>query len=593
MLKISDTLSLPIGFVTQTQAILAKRGAGKSYTASVQAEEMLKANQQVVVIDPTGAWYGLRSSADGKGEGFPIVVMGGDHADVPLQPASGELVAQAIVENRFSAIIDISLFRKAEARRFLIPFLETLYRMNREPMHLFVDEADDIAPQKPFGDEAQLVGAMEDVIKRGRRKGIGCTLITQRPADLNKSVLTQCQILTALRMTHPKDINAIKEWVGVHGDPEQAHLMIDSLPPLPTGIAWFWSPGWPDAKGYFQQVEIRKRQTFDSGATPKPGEKARAPKVVAKIDLVKLGAAIAETAVQAKANDPKELKSKIADLEKHIVTLNREKAELIVKKTKEVPLISADDRKVLERLSKKLNDLIDEEMAGGELTTTAWRLREKQFFGGACEGGKSHLAEQKIKNNWSQKSPKEILADKITVDYQGNVRSPFLTDSEKKLIAEAYEDIGRLSDGERKVLTAVYQYHAVTRERLSILCGYKRSTRDAYLQRLQSNQLIIPTEGGFGITDDGLRKIRESKIEPLPTGNALRQYWHDKLPPGESQVLAIVIVRYPEPIAREELSIETGFSRSTRDAYLQRLAARQLIKSVGRGEVVAAKELFD
>src|SRR3954469_25071936 len=102
-LKKSEDLSLPLDFVTQTQAILAKRGVGKSYTASVEAEELLKARQQIVVVDPTGAWWGLRSSADGKGEGFPIVVLGGEHGDVPLEQHAGEVLAAAIVERRFSA----------------------------------------------------------------------------------------------------------------------------------------------------------------------------------------------------------------------------------------------------------------------------------------------------------------------------------------------------------------------------------------------------------------------------------------------------------------------------------------------------------
>jgi DNA helicase HerA-like ATPase len=47
--------------VTQTFAILAKRGVGKSYTASVMAEEMLKAGHTIIALDPTGAWWGLRS----------------------------------------------------------------------------------------------------------------------------------------------------------------------------------------------------------------------------------------------------------------------------------------------------------------------------------------------------------------------------------------------------------------------------------------------------------------------------------------------------------------------------------------------------
>ena len=314
-LHIGEGLDLPLDFVTQSQAILAKKRVGKSYTASVQAEELLKAKQQIVAIDPTGAWWGLKSSADGKSAGFPITVFGGEHADVPLEVTAGETIAQALVENRFSAIIDLTLFRKGEINRFMAPFLETLYRLNREAMHLFVDEADAIAPQKPFGEEARMLGAMEDVVRRGGIRGIGTTLITQRPAVLNKNVLTQCEILCALRIVHHKDIAAIHEWIEVHGDPDIAKEMIQSLPALPIGTAWFWAPGFGDL---FQRVKIRQRETFDSGATPKAGETKRVPKVLAEVDLAKLGDQIRATVERAKENNPKELKQKIAHLEKQL-----------------------------------------------------------------------------------------------------------------------------------------------------------------------------------------------------------------------------------------------------------------------------------
>lgn len=100
---ISPSLSLPMTFLTSTQGILAKKRRGKSYTAQVQAEELLRLKQQIVVLDPTGAWYGLRSSADGKRAGYPIVVFGGDHADVPLEATGGETLASAIVNEGFSA----------------------------------------------------------------------------------------------------------------------------------------------------------------------------------------------------------------------------------------------------------------------------------------------------------------------------------------------------------------------------------------------------------------------------------------------------------------------------------------------------------
>jgi hypothetical protein len=330
-LFIGAGVSLPADAVTQTFAILAKRGVGKSYTASVLAEEMLKASQAIVALDPTGAWWGLRS-------GFPIVIFGGEHADVPLEESAGEVVARSIVENRFSAVIDLSLFRKGQMIRFMVAFAETLYRLNREPLHLFVDEADAVAPQARNygGDENRMLGAMEDIVRRGRKRGIGCTLITQRPAVLNKNVLTQCEILVALRMVHPKDIEAIKEWVNVHADPATAKSMIEDLPALPIGTAWFWSPGW---LGNLQKVAVRRRETFDSGATPKPGEAVRKPKSMAKIDLDALGDQIKATVEKAKADDPKELRRRITTLENDLKARPAETKVEVKETIREVPVL--------------------------------------------------------------------------------------------------------------------------------------------------------------------------------------------------------------------------------------------------------------
>jgi uncharacterized protein len=96
-LQIAKDLSLPTKAITQTFSILAKRGAGKTYTAAVMVEEMLKAGLQVVVVDPVGVWWGLRSSADGQHAGLPMVIMGGEHGDVPLEVGVGESIADVVV----------------------------------------------------------------------------------------------------------------------------------------------------------------------------------------------------------------------------------------------------------------------------------------------------------------------------------------------------------------------------------------------------------------------------------------------------------------------------------------------------------------
>jgi DNA helicase HerA-like ATPase len=85
VLRIADKLTLPVDAVTQAIGILAKRRAGKSYTARRFAEQLFKAGQQIVIVDPKGDWWGIRSSADGKSPGLPIVILGGERGDVPAR----------------------------------------------------------------------------------------------------------------------------------------------------------------------------------------------------------------------------------------------------------------------------------------------------------------------------------------------------------------------------------------------------------------------------------------------------------------------------------------------------------------------------
>ncbi len=109
-LHLADGLDLPLEAVTETFALIAKRGAGKTYTAAVLVEEMLKAGQVVVVVDPVGVWWGLQASADGRGPGLPIIILGGDHADAPLTPEAGPAVTDLAAEERLPLVLDRSCF---------------------------------------------------------------------------------------------------------------------------------------------------------------------------------------------------------------------------------------------------------------------------------------------------------------------------------------------------------------------------------------------------------------------------------------------------------------------------------------------------
>ncbi|SRR6266540_1575419 len=198
-LHIAADFALPLEAITETFSLLAKRGAGKTYTAMVMVEEMLAHAMPVVVVDPVGVWWGLRTSADGKSAGLPITILGGDHGDLPLEPAAGGVIADLVVEEHLPMILDLSLLRKGEQDKFVTDFAERLFHRSRDPLHLVHDVADAWAPQRPMKGQERMLGAVEDLVRRGRAHGLGVTLVTQRAAVLNKNVLTQTEVLIALR----------------------------------------------------------------------------------------------------------------------------------------------------------------------------------------------------------------------------------------------------------------------------------------------------------------------------------------------------------------------------------------------------------
>jgi hypothetical protein len=260
--EISNTLKLPRESITWVISFLAKRGAGKTYCASVFAEEMLKNNVPIVVIDGIGSWWGLRVGKDGTGDGLPIVVFGGEHQDIPLDPLKSKQMARAIVDTNISAVIDLSGFSKAMSRKIVADFLDELYKINRLERHIFIEEADLWAPQRVIGvEQAQCLGAMDNFVRRGGNHNLGCSLITQRSAVLNKDLLTQSDCLIILRTLAPQDKKAIQSWVEEQTDEDRHKLKewYDSLKSLRNGEAWVWHPENPKI---FKKIMFRLRITF-------------------------------------------------------------------------------------------------------------------------------------------------------------------------------------------------------------------------------------------------------------------------------------------------------------------------------------------
>lgn len=320
-LKLADHLKLPLEAATETFAILGRRGSGKTHTAVVMAEEMLAAGVQVVVIDPLDVWWGLRVSKDGKSAGIPIYVAGGAHQDIPLVPDAGKVMADVVVDKGLSVVLSLRHLSKDAQRRFVGDFGERLYDrkgedQHRTALHVFIDEADAFVPQRLMPGSERCFGAVDTMVRRGRSSGIAPTLISQRPQVINKDVLSQTEVLVAHQLTGPQDRKALEAWIEAHDTDNQRAEFMASLASLPKGTAWFWSPGMLDV---FRKVAIRDRRTFDSSATPNAkGAVAAKPKAFAPVDLDAITADIQATIEKAKADDPRELRKQIAELQRQI-----------------------------------------------------------------------------------------------------------------------------------------------------------------------------------------------------------------------------------------------------------------------------------
>lgn len=520
VLHIARGLDLPLDAVTQPIGIIARRGRGKTYTAKVIAEEMLKAGQQIAVLDPLGAWSGLRSSADGKHAGLSILILGGKAGDLPLEPTAGALIADFIVDTGRSVIIDLSQLESLGAQdRFARDFAMQLYQRKKTaaaptPLHLFVDEADSFAPQKPQRGQEQMLGAFESLVRRGRMAGIGVTLITQRPAVLNKNVLTQIELLIVLQITGPQDRDAIKPWIEGNADPTEAKLVLGSLATLEVGEAWFWSPSW---LGILKRVKVRKAETFDSSATPKAGQVRAAPQVLAPVDLDRLSAAMAETVERAAENDPKTLRARIKVLEKQLAGRAPETVEVPVEVL--VPIISGETLDELQRLLEPHRGL----------------LGEVEAVLGAYRAGMSAPGRTEIRPQSARKSPAPQTAPaprppRAVGNPSGNGPGE------------------KMKPMQRAILTAHAQHPGGrTIGQLTTLTGYRNSGgfKNALSDLRTSGYMTGKNTEVMYATDEGIAAL--GTWEPLPTGDELIEHWIGNVSGMERVILRTMIDRADEP----------------------------------------------
>jgi len=146
--------TLPLDYVTRTGAIIAIRGGGKTVAATVIAEEFCEAGLPWIAFDPTpgGVWWGLRANPDGSPGGYPIVIIGGAHADLPFDRGLATQLADAFARENICVVLDVHRESKATWRSFVTDFCNRLLQVPATtPRHVFLEEAPEFVPQHGVG----------------------------------------------------------------------------------------------------------------------------------------------------------------------------------------------------------------------------------------------------------------------------------------------------------------------------------------------------------------------------------------------------------------------------------------------------------
>jgi DNA helicase HerA-like ATPase len=101
------------------------------------------------------------------------------------------------------------------------------------PVALLCDEAHLYIPERrETGVAEEGLKSFERIAKEGRKYGVGLTVISQRPAEVNRTVLSQCNNFVAMRLTNAEDQTVIRRLL-----PDTLGGFAELLPVLDVGEA--------------------------------------------------------------------------------------------------------------------------------------------------------------------------------------------------------------------------------------------------------------------------------------------------------------------------------------------------------------------
>lgn len=532
----------------------ANTGGGKSWATRRIIEQFAGVVPQII-LDPEGEFFTLRQK-------YPDFILIGKGQEIAADPKSAGLLAHKLIEERVSCIIDLLEMKSAERDLFVKNFLQAMINAPRSlwlPTLLTIDEAQIFAPEK--GD-SETSSTLKDAGFRFRKRHFGLILATPRISELSKSVASTCKNKLIGQASLDNDMKRSAAEIGFTTKEE-----VMSLRDLDPGEFYAYGPAFSK-----RVVRLKIGKT-----TTQHGDSAAVDAKVAKPSpKVQKALAILATVPQAAEKEAKT----ISGLE---TELRAAKGQIqALERGLQSPSAPVDNTKAIQKA-----------LAGRDAQWRAvlkpWKDAAYMLAGGLEKAQKALEAILKIE--WPDSEPTDVVLTHepgATLN-AGNIHSVLAQVRKIEKMPEV-EGNGSISKGEMLVLRALASFasEGMTRAHLTIATGYKKSTRDRYINYLQQ-KMLVRVEGGRVFIEES----ESGNFEPLPRGEALIEHYLNTLPEGERKIFKVLTDAGGAPVDREAITNETNYQKSTRDRYINYLQTRELVENVGRGLVRAAAQLYE
>jgi len=233
--------------------ITGKRGSGKSWTAGVMMEEFHRLGLQFVCFDALNAHGGIDS--------LPRVES--------LKPEIGQSIDMKSLVDRLkttdkSLVIALGGLPLVKQQELIGDYCEALIEARLgKGIHTVIEECQDFVPQmgRPISFDP-----IVRLCKLGRALGYGASLVSQRPAGVNKEALSQASVYLVHNVINNRDLKTLDEQLSFGTDKRLIKKILNGIASARKGECVAYAPEFFRDRGYLVIDKVRgDRQAKHTG----------------------------------------------------------------------------------------------------------------------------------------------------------------------------------------------------------------------------------------------------------------------------------------------------------------------------------------